>query len=210
MTNITDRRVQKTRQLMQQAIMELIVEKGFDSIKVQDILDKANVGRSTFYAHYQDKAGLLHSCFEEVNKLMEQQALTLPESPRDSLNLDFSFDFTLNIFKFAERNCPLFKALIKQWDLSEIVADFLFDYLNAYFKRWMAKDKNSSISSQIATNYFICAFSGTLKWWVRNNMPCKAEEIDKYFRQLAMPTIKNISLRANRFDVKNDDGSQTN
>ena len=61
-----DRRVQRTRQLLNEALMALIVEKGYDAITVQNLIDRANLGRSTFYAHYQDKDDLLLSGMEEV------------------------------------------------------------------------------------------------------------------------------------------------
>ena len=50
-----DRRIQRTRQLLDDALIELILEKGYDKITVQNIVDQANVGRSTFYAHFLDK-----------------------------------------------------------------------------------------------------------------------------------------------------------
>ena len=126
MTNVEDRRVQKTRQILQKAIIELIIEKGFDSITVQDILDKANVGRSTFYAHYQDKGELLHSCFDELHKLLEDHAVSLSAGSANSPDSEIITDFTLKLFKFAERNYPLFKALLKQQDLSELITNYLF------------------------------------------------------------------------------------
>src|SRR5215469_94292 len=54
-----DRRIQKTKRGLSQALVELILEKGYEQITVQDILDRANVGRSTFYAHYENKELLL-------------------------------------------------------------------------------------------------------------------------------------------------------
>ncbi len=54
----TDRRVQRTRQLLHDALISLILQKGYDRITVQDIVDRANVGRSTFYDHFQDKDDL--------------------------------------------------------------------------------------------------------------------------------------------------------
>ena len=54
-----DRRVSKTKKLLSDALMALIIEKGYDDVKVQDILDKANVGRTTFYLHYESKEQLL-------------------------------------------------------------------------------------------------------------------------------------------------------
>ena len=59
-----DRRVRKTRQLLREALMELTLERGYDHVTIQDILDRADVGRSTFYAHYHDKDDLLVSEFE--------------------------------------------------------------------------------------------------------------------------------------------------
>jgi AcrR family transcriptional regulator len=59
-----DRRIQRTRRLLQDALVGLILEKGYEAITVQDILDRANVGRSTFYEHFYDKDDLLLSSFE--------------------------------------------------------------------------------------------------------------------------------------------------
>ena len=63
----TDRRVRRTRQLLRDALMELTLERGYDRVTVQDILDRADVGRSTFYAHYRDKDDLLVAEFEALH-----------------------------------------------------------------------------------------------------------------------------------------------
>lgn len=63
---VIDRRVQRTRQLLQNALSELILEKAYEKITVQDVIDRANVGRSTFYAHFQDMDKLLLSGFEPL------------------------------------------------------------------------------------------------------------------------------------------------
>jgi len=59
-----DRRIQRTQQLLEAALLSLIKEKDFDAISVQEIIDRANVGRATFYAHYDNKEDLLESGFE--------------------------------------------------------------------------------------------------------------------------------------------------
>ncbi len=61
-----DRRVGRTRKLLEDALHDLIVEKGYEAVTVQDIIDRANVGRSTFYAHYTDKQQLLFSHFADL------------------------------------------------------------------------------------------------------------------------------------------------
>lgn len=60
-----DRRVVRTRQLLRDALVSLILERGYDEVTVQDVLDRANLGRSTFYAHYRNKDDLLFSGFEQ-------------------------------------------------------------------------------------------------------------------------------------------------
>jgi AcrR family transcriptional regulator len=59
-----DRRVRRTRSALIDAFLGLVVEKGYEKITVQDILDRADIGRSTLYAHYRDKEALLLACFE--------------------------------------------------------------------------------------------------------------------------------------------------
>src|SRR3990172_2299341 len=60
----TDRRIQRTREVLQKALIELISERGYDAITIQDIVDRANVGRTTFYLHYRSKDDLFMSCHE--------------------------------------------------------------------------------------------------------------------------------------------------
>src|ERR1041384_6276150 len=61
----TDARVRRTRDALGDALVALMQEKPFDTITVQDVLDRAKVGRSTFYSHYSDKDDLLMSDAEE-------------------------------------------------------------------------------------------------------------------------------------------------
>ena len=65
---IPDRRVQKTRKLLQEALIDLVAEKGYESVTIQEVLDRANVGRSTFYAHFPDKEHLLHSILDRLEQ----------------------------------------------------------------------------------------------------------------------------------------------
>src|SRR5262245_41400479 len=70
--DIPDRRVQKTRKLLQDALIELVAEKGYEAVSIREILDRANVGRSTFYAHFQDKDQLLHSILDRLDELFDE------------------------------------------------------------------------------------------------------------------------------------------
>src|SRR5215213_8734136 len=85
---VLDRRVQKTRKLLQDALIELVAEKGYESVTVQEILEKGNVGRSTFYAHFQDKEHLLHSILERLNELFAQHEIQLVHAAKQMGEID--------------------------------------------------------------------------------------------------------------------------
>jgi len=68
-----DRRVQRTQHFLRNALFSLIQEKGFESLSVQDIIDRADVGRATFYAHFDNKEDLLLSGFEDLRALLKER-----------------------------------------------------------------------------------------------------------------------------------------
>ena len=61
-----DRRIQRTRQLLREALFALIVERGYEAITVQDITERANLGRTTLYLHYRDKEELLKASIKAL------------------------------------------------------------------------------------------------------------------------------------------------
>jgi AcrR family transcriptional regulator len=88
-----DRRTQKTRKYLAEALKELIVEKGYDAVTIQDIIDRANVGRSTFYSHYESKEQLLTSNINFQQALIEIPAAD-PERYPMGVNLSYLFNHT--------------------------------------------------------------------------------------------------------------------
>ena len=101
-----DRRVGRTRALLHQALMSLIQERGFEALSVQDIIDRANVGRATFYAHFDNKEDLLASGIEGLRQsLRERQRRALASSsPGDERLLGFSLElFAHGDVRYARR-----------------------------------------------------------------------------------------------------------
>jgi AcrR family transcriptional regulator len=85
----SDRRVQRTRELLQKALIELISERRYDAITIQEIVDRANVGRTTFYLHYSSKDELFMHCHEAMVSgfhfgplhSLSREELLSPEAP---------------------------------------------------------------------------------------------------------------------------------
>src|SRR5690242_11331851 len=124
-----DRRSKRTRQSLGDALVELMLEKRFDEITVQDILDRANIGRSTFYAHYTDKEQLLMA---QIKQMIHQLDAYTTESGNPHNDLQPS----LELFRHVQQQRRLMQAfmwgqgaemLIKgfQGQVSKIVAQNL-------------------------------------------------------------------------------------
>src|SRR5258705_11885340 len=70
-TEAPDRRVRRTRKLLHDAFISLVIEKGYEKTTIQDILDRADVGRSSFYVHYRNKEALLTANFDAMHEQPE-------------------------------------------------------------------------------------------------------------------------------------------
>ncbi len=213
---IPDRRVYKTRKLLQDALMTLVAEKGYEAVTIREILDEANVGRSTFYAHFQDKDQLLHSILDRLDALFEQHKKEMSATQENSGKPDktaaaYNSSPTLSLFQFVGQNHRFFKAMLRDRAygvFSKPVYDYVFAHLHGIFtdpthaamfahlrepfKMIQSREKSSSLESEIAAHYFASALMGVLVWWVEKDMVCTAEEIDHLFRQLAMPSFGRV------------------
>jgi AcrR family transcriptional regulator len=189
-----DRRVQKTLRLLKEALITLISEKGYDAVTVQDILDRANVGRSTFYIHFENKQALLHSCFDDLNQLFEQHNINI-SSGEKSADFFIKSDFTLNLFRFIKLNHRLIKAILQE-DVMSIfnspIQDYIFTHISETLKALTQNKKQAPLPLEVLAHYLTSAFIGTLKWWVDKDIPCTAEELDKIFKRLAFYDIQHL------------------
>jgi AcrR family transcriptional regulator len=214
--NNLDRRVQKTRKLLQDALIELVAEKGYESVTIKEILDQANVGRSTFYAHFQDKDQLLHSILDRLDELFDQHKKQVIEATKnvgkiDITDLSLGPSPTLSLFQFVGQNHRFFKAMLGNRGygiFAKPVYDYVFSHVHGLFTQPIHDDvfaqlhgslqlprlreKPSSFESEIAAHYFVSALMGILVWWVEKDMPCTVEEIDGLFRQLALPGFTSL------------------
>src|SRR5258708_26437058 len=108
--NAIDRRICRTRAMLQHALNSLILKKRYEAITVQDICDAANVGRSTFYAHYTSKDDLKRKGFEKLRKLLVDRQREALATAAD--RLDRSFGFPLAMFEHARDHVDHYRALV--------------------------------------------------------------------------------------------------
>jgi AcrR family transcriptional regulator len=182
-----DRRIQRTRQLLQGALVELILEKGYEAVTVQDVIDRANVGRATFYAHFQDREALLLSEFEILWSEIEQHLTNSTD--------DTTWDLSLLMFRHAQNYHRVYKAVVGKQSGHVIQAQIhahLTTHLRKHLESQWAGQKNEIVPLNILAHYLVSSFMTLLIWWLDNDLPYSAERMDKMYRQLAKPGVDAI------------------
>jgi AcrR family transcriptional regulator len=181
----TDRRSQRTYRLVSSAFAELVVEKPYDEILVQDILDRANIGRTTFYAHYFDKEDVLDSIIEQELERLTRQLAHAAARQRVLPSLE--------LFEHAyhSENQPL-RALMRSR-----AGEFLWEALQAALCRAIepalstlcAEKRSPPIPLPVVSQYLAGALLTLFKWWVAADMPYPPEQMESIFQQLALPGV---------------------
>lgn len=180
-----DRRVEKTRKALKDALINLIQDKSFESICIQEILDKANVGRSTFYVHYECKNDLLHDCFQDFSKLLEMD--------KRIAHLSNGEDFLLGLFRFIEQNKQLVKAFLGRDSIGILhhpIMDYTYRLARLSLEQQVSK-KHPPIPPDLVVHCFACELIGTLRWWLYSSMLCTADDIYHYFVSIAFGGLKD-------------------
>ena len=180
----TDRRVRRTRQLLRDALVELTLERGYDRITVQDILDKADVGRSTFYAHYRDKDDLLVSEFEALHPAWG----SAPSGSDAGAARTIEFLEPLRTaFQHAEANRRVYKAMIgKQGSetLRRLLPEPLSNLVREHVRSQFPGAHGDEARLEAAVQFIVSAYVGMLTWWLDTGAPYSADEIFSVFRDL--------------------------
>jgi AcrR family transcriptional regulator len=183
-----DRRSQRTRQLLIAALIELMQEKQFDAITVQDILERANVGRSTFYGHYTCKDDLLFSSVERMLHSLDQHSLRGVDSAKKLFP-------SLELFRHVQEYKQLYRALVWgrgidvlhknfQAQLSKLVEDNLTVLL--------PENRLPSVPLPALANFVAGSFLTILRWWVDSNNGYSPEQIDEMFQEMVQPGVQSV------------------
>jgi AcrR family transcriptional regulator len=180
-----DRRVQRTRMLLQDALIGMMIEKGYEATTVQDIIDRANVGRATFYAHFADKETLLTSRLEDLRVLLsrrQQQVLSAPGGLRER-----GLGFSLAMLEHARDHLPLYQAILGRESgafvlqrIHRMMADLVDIDLKAIGFKSVAEPR------ALAVEYIAGAFMAVLIWWLEHNAKLPPLEVDGIFRRLVL------------------------
>jgi AcrR family transcriptional regulator len=184
-----DRRIQRTRAMLLSALLDLIVERGYEEVSVQDIVDRANVGRSTFYKHFLDKRELLLTGVAGLQQLLtEQMVAPEPAATRGERLLRFS----LPLFQHVQGNLQFCRALLGPHSGAIVeprIQQILAELVRAELAGRVPPAATPAVPLDVAVQYTVSAFLGLLRWWMEQPVPCPAEELDRQFQALTIPAI---------------------
>lgn len=191
MTKNEDRRVRRTQQLLRAALFALIQEKGFERLSVQDIIDRANVGRATFYAHFDNKEDLLLSGFDAFrDSLRERQREAL--STRATVD-EKVFAFSHDMLAHVDEHRHLFNAMagkqsgaVIQSVFRKLVIDLVRDDLKAMIE---GIESHRAVTDAVV-EFIAGGFFGLLVWWLGSKDRLSVEEMNAVFRRFAIPAVK--------------------
>lgn len=173
-----DRRTERTRKALNDALVALILRKGYEAITVQDVIDEANVGRSTFYMHYRGKEDLLRSGFDTMQGALRASAAARRDAaPREPL------PFSLALFDHACRNKRLYRALaggrggvVASRQIRKVLSDLAGEEL--------ARGADGGIPPEIRVQFVVDTFLAVLSWSLGRKPGLPPAEMNAIFRRL--------------------------
>lgn len=186
-----DRRQVKTREAIFSAFNSLLSEKGYAKITVQEIIDKANVGRTTFYAHFETKDELLK---EMCTDLFEHVFVDVP-------NTEVGHDFSLTKGDPAAMITHILYHLrdnknniigILTCESGDLFLGFFKQYVDELVSANVLQEverKNKQLGDDFLINHISGSFVNTVQWWIKNNLKQSPDELTRYFTAVIYPIL---------------------
>lgn len=181
-----DLRVRRTRKLLQEALIELTVEKGFPAVTVSDITERAMVNRSTFYRHYLDKYDLLDQYMDEVDALISVDDIItekFPPKPGSKPN------GLIILLKHVQTYADFYRVMLGQRGDAAFTERFRQYAIKRYrfiLSQVDLPPEPNAPPVELKLNYISCAGVGAILWWLENDQPCTVEELAAWLSQMSM------------------------
>lgn len=182
----SDPRARRTRERLGGALIQLILQKPIDAITVQEVLDRANVGRSTFYVHYRDKNDLL---FSQLEMFLDVMSTRLSRTREDSKRVVA----VAEIFEHIGGQNRMYRALAESGQLQDF-----FDMAQDAFARGIARRLRESGRAtglrrdELAARSMLLAggLLALLRWWIDRGAKESPKAMDAVFHRLVWDGVE--------------------
>jgi AcrR family transcriptional regulator len=191
-----DLRIRRTRKLLQEALIALTVEKGFEAVTVSDLTERAMVNRSTFYRHYLDKYDLLQQFMADVE---EQTAYKGDLKTMTPSHLPSGL---LNLIRHVQTYADFYRLMLGSQ--GDVAFNQMFRNISInHFRRVLVEGDTGAQETPIEMklSYISCADMSAILWWLENNQPCSPEQLALWLGQLSSNTADLPLDHAEMLDV---------
>lgn len=178
-----DRRQRKTREAIFRSFTELLSEKEFNQITVGEVIDRADVGRATFYSHFETKDFLLKEFCEELFCHIFDVENNEKNNHKHIFDCDSSGSVFLHLFRHLQKNDNNILVLLSSRN-NELFLSYFRSNLETLIENHLGlfeSRKREEVPDSFWKNYIVSTFIVTLKWWVANGMKESPETITEYF-----------------------------
>lgn len=182
----SDRRVEKTKRALFEALVELMVEKGYEAISVADVAERANVGRSTFYAHYADKEDLLQ---ESLRGLRQHLITATPQRQKADGPVHPALAFSLPMLLHVREVRDLFCALAGKQQGAPVHTQLHVMLVDLVREALDAEGVATLQPAALVAEAVVGAFLSVASWWMNGHEELTAEAVDGAFRALFTPAL---------------------
>ena len=182
--NENDLRVQRTRRLLQQALIELANQHDYNQITIRDITQAAQVGYKTFFRHYESREALMKAIIEAFVAKFQQAAL--PSNKPDAVRQN-----TLMMLQVARENSRMYRAILN----SSAASELLQPALAMAYQDGQQFSGSSRIPSTLIGHHFATSMMSFLKWWLDNEDAYSEEEMIDFINQLLIRPIEQLRGR---------------
>lgn len=182
-----DRRVRKTRQQLRDALLSLILERGWDAISVQDVCARADVGRSTFYVHFADKEELLLTGLEELHQGLDLQRL----------QAQGSFAFIDGLIEHAKEKARLLRAIVGKRSSPNIQRRFR-EVVKQLVEAELTEFDLDKEQTRAIVNFVGAGLAELITIWLDHPSSLDIDTLAATSRQLANNTLSSFTRSAHR------------
>ena len=183
-----DRRVQRTRRALRDALVALILERGWDGFGVQELCERADVGRSTFYTHFADKEELVAGNFDDLRRALRAQLAASGETPAPPLA------FARGLIQHGHEQRRLFLAIVGKRS-GQVVQRRFRDLVLGLVREDLGSLIAAGPRRDAVVAFVAGAFLELLTWSLETKSPPSAEETDALFRELVDPVLAVVLPR---------------
>ncbi len=176
-TSTGDRRVRRSQQALLNALVQLMIEKGFERTTIADIAERANVGRSTFYAHYADKEALLRDSLQALRVYLTHAR----DTPLD-VDVHPALAFSLPMLEHVGDSRDLFAAIVTRRSsavdlLQTMLVELVMDALST-------QSSPPEIPRALIAEHVVGSFLSICRWWMNEAPTLSPADVDRAFRRL--------------------------